>query len=75
MLTELEKQEVHREIHLSKKIKSPFCVEFIDSFETPEKIYLVFELLAGGDVFNRVYSSYLGCFRFVSRTVVRYNPE
>ncbi|CAO4368756.1 unnamed protein product [Caenorhabditis nigoni] len=42
------------EIQILKKTKSPFLCEMLDCFETPEKVYLVLELLNGGELYSLI---------------------
>ncbi|KAF4669839.1 hypothetical protein FOL46_001172 [Perkinsus olseni] len=42
------RRNVMREIHVMKKISHPNIVQFIETFDTPKKIYLILEHIAGG---------------------------
>ncbi|CAP38107.2 Protein CBG21090 [Caenorhabditis briggsae] len=42
------------EIQILKKTKSPFLCEMYECFETPEKVFLVLELLNGGELYSLI---------------------
>lgn len=47
-------QTVKDEIELLSQLKHPNIVEFIDYFESKDKIYIVTELALGGELFDRI---------------------
>lgn len=48
---------VAREIDILKRIRHPCVIQLLDSFETSQKYYLVFELVTGGELFDRIAMS------------------
>lgn len=47
---------VHDEVEIMHKINHPHCVQLYEMFETNKKIYMVMELLTGGELFDRIVS-------------------
>jgi calcium/calmodulin-dependent protein kinase I len=45
---------VHDEVEIMHKINHPNCVQLYEMFETSKKIYMVMELLTGGELFDRI---------------------
>jgi serine/threonine protein kinase len=45
---------LHREIDIMKKLKHPHIVQLLDLFETKDNLYLVLELVEGGELFDRI---------------------
>lgn len=45
---------VHDEVEILHKINHPNCVQLYEMFETNKKIYMVMELLTGGELFDRI---------------------
>lgn len=45
---------LQREIAIMKTVKHPHIVEFYDIFEDQEKVYLILQLVNGGDLFDNV---------------------
>eukprot|EP00808_Paulinella_micropora_P028922 g49350.t1 len=45
---------VHDEVEIMHKIDHPHCVKFIEMFETKTKLYMIMELLTGGELFDRI---------------------
>jgi len=45
---------VHDEVEIMHKIKHQNCVTLYEMYETPKKIYMVLELLTGGELFDRI---------------------
>jgi serine/threonine protein kinase len=45
---------VHDEVEIMHKISHPNCVHLYEMFESPKKIYMVLELLTGGELFDRI---------------------
>jgi len=45
---------VHDEVEIMHKINHPHCVQLYEMFETSKKIYMVMELLTGGELFDRI---------------------
>lgn len=55
--SELKPEEimvVHDEVEIMHKVDHPHCVKFIEMFETQKKLYMVMELLTGGELFDRI---------------------
>lgn len=47
---------VHDEVEIMHKIDHPNCVKLYEMFETSKKLYMVLELLTGGELFDRIVS-------------------
>jgi len=47
---------VHDEVEIMHKLNHPNCVQLFEMFETPKRIYMVLELLTGGELFDRIVS-------------------
>ena len=47
---------VHDEVEIMHKIAHVNCVQLFEMFETNKKIYMVMELLTGGELFDRIVS-------------------
>jgi calcium/calmodulin-dependent protein kinase I len=45
---------VHDEVEIMHKIHHPNCVQLYEMFETKTKLYMVIELLTGGELFDRI---------------------
>jgi len=45
---------VHDEVEIMHKINHDHCVQLYEMFETSKKIYMVMELLTGGELFDRI---------------------
>jgi len=45
---------VHDEVEIMHKINHTNCVQLYEMFETSKKIYMVMELLTGGELFDRI---------------------
>jgi calcium/calmodulin-dependent protein kinase I len=45
---------VHDEVEIMHKISHPNCVTLYEMFETKSKLYMVMELLTGGELFDRI---------------------
>jgi len=45
---------VHDEVEIMHKVSHPNCVDLIEIFETSKKLYMVLELLTGGELFDRI---------------------
>jgi len=45
---------VHDEVEIMHKLNHANCVQLFEMFETPKKIYMVMELLTGGELFDRI---------------------
>jgi len=53
----LSKEEldiVHDEVEIMQKINHQHCVKLYEMFETPKRLYMVMELLTGGELFDRI---------------------
>jgi len=53
-LKEEDLQIIHQEVEIMNKIKHPNCVALEEIFETNKKLYLVMEVLTGGELFDRI---------------------
>jgi len=47
---------VHDEVEIMHKINHPHCVTLYEMFETKTKLFMVMELLTGGELFDRIVS-------------------
>ena len=47
---------VHDEVEIMHKIQHEHCVQLFEMFETNKKIYMILELLTGGELFDRIVS-------------------
>jgi calcium/calmodulin-dependent protein kinase I len=45
---------VHDEVEIMHKVNHPNCVQLLEMFETSKKMYMVLELLTGGELFDRI---------------------
>jgi calcium/calmodulin-dependent protein kinase I len=45
---------IHDEVDIMHKIKHPNCVQLFEMFESKKSVYMVLELLTGGELFDRV---------------------
>lgn len=55
-LTPEELAVVHDEVEIMHKINHPHCVKLFEIFETTKRLYMVMELLTGGELFDRIVS-------------------
>jgi Protein kinase domain/FHA domain len=46
--------EIEREATILRQLQHPYVVKLLDVYTAPEAIYLVMELVAGGDLFDRI---------------------
>lgn len=53
-LDEKEMETVMDEVSIMRELDHPNCVKLIDMFESPKKVYMVLELLTGGELFDRI---------------------
>ena len=53
-LTAEELSIVHDEVEILHKIHHRYCVQLIEMFETKKKIYMVMDMLSGGELFERI---------------------
>lgn len=53
-LTPEELKTVMLEVEIMKKLEHPNIVFLVDIFESPKKVYMVLELLTGGELFDRI---------------------
>ncbi len=49
-----ELKAIEDEVQIMKHVNHPNCIAFHDMFESKEKIYIVMELLTGGELFDRI---------------------
>lgn len=49
-----ELEKVQDEIKIMKKVKHPNCIQFHDMYDGKEKLYIVMELVTGGELFDRI---------------------
>jgi len=45
---------VHDEVEIMHKVNHPNCVQLFEMFENNKKMYMVLELLTGGELFDRI---------------------
>lgn len=53
-LNEEELSAVHDEVTIMMEISHPNCVKLYEMYETQKKVYMVLELLTGGELFDRI---------------------
>jgi calcium/calmodulin-dependent protein kinase I len=51
-----DEDQIKSEINIMKKVKHPNCIAFQEMYESTEKLYIVMELLTGGELFDRIVS-------------------
>jgi len=49
-----DEAKLKQEVEILKRAKHPNIVQLIDEFETPQKLYLVMELVTGGELFDKL---------------------
>lgn len=60
-LSKEELTKVHDEVEIMNQIDHPHCVRMYECYESPEKIYMILEMLSGGELFDRIIAkSYFG---------------
>ncbi|KAJ3037756.1 hypothetical protein HDV00_001341 [Rhizophlyctis rosea] len=47
-------EAVHRELQVLQSLRNPNIIALLDFYETREKFYLVFELVTGGELYDRI---------------------
>ena len=47
---------VHDEVEIMHKIHHPHCIQLVEMFESKKKIWMVMDLLTGGELFDRIVS-------------------
>ena len=52
-----ELKAIEDEVTIMKHVNHPNCIAFHDMFESKEKIYIVMELLTGGELFDRIIAA------------------
>lgn len=55
---EVNTDSLKTEVTILKSVKDPHIVELIDVYETADRVYLVMELLTGGELFDRIVNVY-----------------
>jgi serine/threonine protein kinase len=45
-------EQLHHEIAVLKKLNHPNVIPLVDVFETPEKVFIVMDLMKGGELFD-----------------------
>lgn len=53
-LSDEELRVVEMEVTIMKSIDHPNCVKLYKMYDTPKKVYMVLELLTGGELFDRI---------------------
>lgn len=56
LLTKEQLVLVHDEIDIMNKIDNPHCIRMYECYESPQKVFMILELLAGGELFDRILS-------------------
>lgn len=51
-LDELDLEHLYDEVHVLRRLRHTNCCELIDIFDSEDKLYLVLELLGGGDLYQ-----------------------
>ena len=49
-----EKAQIEREIEILKRIDHANCVKLFNVFHSVNQVYLVMELMSGGELFDRI---------------------
>lgn len=69
-----DQSKLKTEIDIMKKVSHPNCVSFTEVYESRTKLYIIMELVTGGELFDRIiekehYSEKeaAGCFQQVCR--------
>lgn len=57
LVREHMEEQLKREISVMKLLKHPHCVQLFDVLQTQNHIYLVLELVTGGELFDRILSA------------------
>lgn len=55
---DVNKDSLRTEVRIMKEARHPNVVRLFDVFESPRKVYLVLELLTGGELFDRIVNVY-----------------
>jgi calcium/calmodulin-dependent protein kinase I len=55
---EVNSDSLKTEVHILKSVNNPNIVELLDVYEDDENVYLVMELLTGGELFDRIVNKY-----------------
>ena len=52
--SEGELEKVKDEIDIMRRVSHPNCIQFVDMFDAKDKLYIVMELVNGGELFDRI---------------------
>lgn len=63
-----ELEVIHDEVDIMRRINHPNCVKLYETFNTPKKMYMVMELLTGGELFTRISDQ--GSFSEMSASIL-----
>lgn len=55
---DVRRESLVREVAIMKGLNHPNIVKFHDVFESPRRVYLVMEMLTGGELFDRIVNQY-----------------
>jgi len=67
---EMDTSRLETEVNILKKVQHPNIIHLKEFFDTPKKLYLVMELVTGGELFNKIIE--LGSYtEAVAATVAR----
>ncbi|KNC70476.1 hypothetical protein SARC_16995, partial [Sphaeroforma arctica JP610] len=45
---------IETEVSIARRAKHPNIVQMYDMYDTPDKLYLVMEMVEGGELFDRI---------------------
>ncbi len=66
------RNQIEREISIMKLVDHEHCVKLFNVFNSSNQVYLVLEIMTGGELFDRIISkvSVLSVQRFAQETVL-----